>query len=170
MQSLLASGFVQAAPAVSSPHSLWHFGTLALWHFGTLAAFARPMPITKSLRENLVKNWTLLSMPTLFNGSLMGFGEKTARYLPFLMLGTSLIAVPWMALGPLGLPKLRALQSELATIHKDNDALSRDIGHLRVEVKALREDPASVERIARDQLGMIRQSEIVFQFAKSSNR
>jgi cell division protein FtsB len=92
--------------------------------------------------------------------------EKAARYLPFLMLGTSLIAVPWMALGPLGLPRLRSLQSELKTIRTENAQIGRDISHLRAEVKSLREDPASIERIARDQLGMVRKSEIVFQFAK----
>jgi cell division protein FtsB len=33
-------------------------------------------------------------------------------------------------------------------------------------VQELRDDPAAVERIARDQLGMVRRSEVVFQFAK----
>jgi cell division protein FtsB len=40
------------------------------------------------------------------------------------------------------------------------------VAHLRVEVDALRDDPAAVERIARDQLGMVRRSEVVFQFGK----
>jgi cell division protein FtsB len=89
-----------------------------------------------------------------------------ARALPLAMLAISAVSVPWMVLGPEGLPRLRSLRAELSTIRSDNATLARDIGHLRVEVKALREDPASIERIARDQLGMIRRSEVVFQFSK----
>ena len=37
---------------------------------------------------------------------------------------------------------------------------------LRIEVRRLRDDPAAVERIARDELGMVRKSEVVFQFAR----
>ena len=34
------------------------------------------------------------------------------------------------------------------------------------EVKQLRDDPAAIERIARDELGMVRRSEVVFQFGR----
>jgi cell division protein FtsB len=84
------------------------------------------------------------------------------------ILGISLIAVPVMILGPDGLPRTRALETELSGIRNDNAELRRDITHLRAEVRALREDPASIERIARDQLGMVRKSEVVFQFPKGN--
>jgi cell division protein FtsB len=90
----------------------------------------------------------------------------TARLIPLGMLALSAVSVPWMVLGPEGLTRRSSLRLELGTIHSDNSALLRDIGHLRAEVKALREDPASVERIARDQLGMVRRSEVVFQFSR----
>jgi cell division protein FtsB len=35
-----------------------------------------------------------------------------------------------------------------------------------LEVKDLRENPKAVERIAREQLGLVRKSELVFQFEK----
>lgn len=92
--------------------------------------------------------------------------QPAARLLPLGMLALSVVSVPWLALGPQGLPRLRSLRSELGTLRNDNAALTREIVHLRAEVKALREDPASVERIARDQLGMVRRSEVVFQFGK----
>jgi cell division protein FtsB len=92
------------------------------------------------------------------------------RLLPMFMLATSTIAVPLLALGPEGLPRTRALETELSTIQNDNASLRRDIAHLRSEVQSLREDPSSIERIARDQLGMVRKSEVVFQFPREANR
>jgi cell division protein FtsB len=80
------------------------------------------------------------------------------------MLMLALVAVPVLVLEPAGLPRLRALQKELDAVNAENDELRRDVVRLRVEVRDLRDDPAAVERIARDQLGMVRKSELVFQF------
>jgi cell division protein FtsB len=87
------------------------------------------------------------------------------RTLPIGMLTLALVAVPVLVLEPAGLPRLRALQKELDAVHAENDELRRDVVRLRVEVRDLRDDPAAVERIARDQLGMVRKSELVFQFS-----
>jgi cell division protein FtsB len=86
------------------------------------------------------------------------------RTLPIGMLTLALVAVPVLVLEPAGLPRLRALEKELDAVNAENDELRRDVVHLRVEVRDLRDDPAAVERIARDQLGMVRKSELVFQF------
>jgi cell division protein FtsB len=86
------------------------------------------------------------------------------RTLPIGMLTLALVAVPVLVLEPAGLPRLRALQKELDAVNTENDELRRDVVRLRVEVRSLRDDPAAVERIARDQLGMVRKSELVFQF------
>jgi cell division protein FtsB len=82
------------------------------------------------------------------------------------MLSLALVAVPVLVLEPAGLPRLRALQKELDSVNTENDELRRDVGRLRVEVRELRDDPAAIERIARDQLGMVRKSEVVFQFGR----
>jgi cell division protein FtsB len=82
------------------------------------------------------------------------------------MLALATVAVPVLVLQPEGLPRLRGLQRELDQVETENDELKRDVGRLRVEVKQLRDDPAAVERIARDELGMVRKSEVVFQFGK----
>jgi cell division protein FtsB len=86
------------------------------------------------------------------------------RTLPIGMLTLALVAVPVLVLEPAGLPRLRALEKELDAVNAENDELRRDVVRLRVEVRDLRDDPAAVERIARDQLGMVRKSELVFQF------
>ncbi|MBX3189831.1 MAG: septum formation initiator family protein [Labilithrix sp.] len=59
---------------------------------------------------------------------------------------------------------MRALEKELSGVQNENAELKRDVAKLRVEVKDLRENPKAVERIARDQLGLVRKSEVVFQF------
>jgi cell division protein FtsB len=82
------------------------------------------------------------------------------------MLSLALIAVPILVLEPEGLPRLRALQTELSSATAQNDDLRREIARLRAEVGTLRDDPAAVERIARAELGMVRKSEVVFQFGK----
>jgi cell division protein FtsB len=82
------------------------------------------------------------------------------------MLSLALIAVPVLVLEPEGLPRLRSLEKELDQVTAENDDLRREVERLRVEVRELRDDPAAVERIARGELGMVRRSEVVFQFAK----
>jgi cell division protein FtsB len=80
------------------------------------------------------------------------------------LLSLAIIAVPVLVFEPDGLPRLRALQRELSDVEDHNDELRRDVARLRVEVAELRDDPAAIERIARSELGMVRKSEIVFEF------
>jgi len=94
------------------------------------------------------------------------FPDLVQRTLPIAMLCLAVIAVPLLVLQPAGLPRLRGLEKELQDVNTENAELRRDVARLRVEVDELRDDPAAVERIARDQLGMVRRSEVVFQFGK----
>ncbi len=80
------------------------------------------------------------------------------------MLSLAVFTVPVLVLAPDGLPRLRSLHRELDEVNADNQELRRDVARLRAQVRRLREDPAAVERIARDELGMVRKSEVVFQF------
>lgn len=89
------------------------------------------------------------------------------RALPVAVLALALVSVPILIFQPQGLPRLRGLERELADVTAENQELKRDVGKLRGDVRELRDDPAAVERIARDQLGLVRKSEVVFQFGKS---
>jgi cell division protein FtsB len=80
------------------------------------------------------------------------------------ILAIALVGAPLLIFQPEGLPRMRALEKELGEVTAENAELKRDVGRLRVQVKELRDEPAAVERIARDQLGLVRKSEIVFQF------
>jgi cell division protein FtsB len=86
------------------------------------------------------------------------------RWLPVGVLVLAVIGAPVLILSPQGLPRLRGLEKELADVEEENASMRREIEELRGKVARLRDDPAAVERIARDDLGLLRQTEVVFQF------
>jgi cell division protein FtsB len=88
------------------------------------------------------------------------------RALPIAILALALVGAPVLIFEPQGLPRLRTLEKELGDVNAENAELRRDVGKLRAEVRDLRDDPRAVERIAREQLGLVRKSEVVFQFGK----
>jgi cell division protein FtsB len=105
-------------------------------------------------KRNYIKagrgSWTVRKKRTLIAASI----------LLSLYLLTSLI------LGEMGLVKYyrmkaqyNALTEEISTLKQDNARLVRD-------VRALRSDPACIERIARDKLGLARQGEIVYYYGE----
>ena len=86
-----------------------------------------------------------------------------------LRIGRIVLAVggaPSMMLAPEGLPRLRTVELELSSVERENAGMRREVEVLRARVRKLREDPATVERLARDELGLVRETEIVFQFSK----
>ena len=92
-------------------------------------------------------------------------GRSLAWMLPFGLLVLSIVSVPLAILDDAGLPRYRALRDEVAEIERVNERLRRDVRQLRAQVDGLRGDPATIERIARDELGMVRSDEILFQFS-----
>jgi cell division protein FtsB len=110
--------------------------------------------------------WCGKAEPAYFDDvSLASFLE---RALPLGILAVSAVSVPFMMLSPEGMPRMRSLERDLGGVSEENRNLEREIGSLRKEVQDLRDSPAAVERIARDQLGMVRKSEVVFQFPKAN--
>lgn len=99
------------------------------------------------------------------DGALVSkLARAVAWMLPFGLLVLSIVSVPLAILDEEGLPRYRALKDELAEVERVNGRLRRDVDDLRREVTALRTDPDAIERIARDELGMVREDEILFQF------
>jgi cell division protein FtsB len=86
------------------------------------------------------------------------------RVLPVAVLVVAVVGAPILIFSPQGLPRLRGLEKELADVDEENAELRRDIDALRGRVTRLRDDPGAVEQIARDNLGLVRQTEVVFQF------
>ena len=58
---------------------------------------------------------------------------------------------------------LSRVDREHQTLRRSNERLRGEIAALRAEVAALKRDPAEVARIAREDLGLIRPGEVVFE-------
>ncbi len=86
------------------------------------------------------------------------------RVLPLAVLAMAAISVPMLMLSATGLPRLKGLQEEKVRADDEVSRLSQDIWELRAEVARIKDDPAAVERAARDELGLVRRTEVVFQF------
>jgi cell division protein FtsB len=104
----------------------------------------------------MTKSWHL--------GDVRRIGAVVERVLPVAILVVAVVGAPVLIFSPQGLPRLRGLEKELADVDEENAEVRRDIDALHGRVSRLRDDPGAVERIARDNLGLVRQSEVVFQF------
>jgi cell division protein FtsB len=88
------------------------------------------------------------------------------RALPAVLLALSAVAVPVLIFSPAGLSRLRQLEAERDRVDREVAQMVHQIEQLRAEVARAKSDPAVVERIARDELGLVRQTEVVFQFGR----
>ena len=84
--------------------------------------------------------------------------------MPLAVLAIAAISVPMMMLSATGLPRLQGLREEKVRADDEVSRLSQQIWELRAEVARIKDDPAAVERAARDELGLVRRTEVVFQF------
>jgi cell division protein FtsB len=71
-----------------------------------------------------------------------------------------------MILSPHGLSRLERLKGERERSDEEISRIAQEIRELRAEVAEIRTSPAAVERVARDELGLVRQTEVVFQFTE----
>ena len=95
---------------------------------------------------------------------MIRIGVFVERTLPIGIVLVAVVCVPVLVWAPSGLPRLEALQEERGKVDKTVAQLSAEIRRLREEVTLVKDDPRYVESAARDELGLIRQTEIVFQF------
>jgi len=84
--------------------------------------------------------------------------------MPLAVLAMAAISVPMLMLSATGLPRLQGLREEKVRADDEVSRLSQQIWELRAEVARIKDDPAAVERAARDDLGLVRRTEVVFQF------
>jgi len=96
----------------------------------------------------------------------MSFGRALAWLVPFGFLVFTVMSVSLRILSDEGLPRYRKLHAQLEHVQHENAALTRDIARLEREVRSLARDPEAVERIARDELGLLREGELLFQFSE----
>jgi cell division protein FtsB len=83
---------------------------------------------------------------------------RRALLLVILLLGGAVLLVA----DPRGLRRTRRLQEDLGNLRSANGALEVENERLRRELSALADDPAALERAAREELGLVRPGEVVF--------
>jgi len=82
------------------------------------------------------------------------------RHLAFAV--AAIAALIWLAADPRGLRHTRTLQADLEQIEATNTRLEQKNAQLRRELELLADDPAALERAAREELGLVRPGEVVF--------
>lgn len=84
-----------------------------------------------------------------------------------LMLGALILALALAGLSAAdshGLRLDRKLRQEIRQREQDNQALTEENRRLRGEIEALDGNPRAVERAAREELGLVKDGEVVFTF------
>jgi cell division protein FtsB len=82
-------------------------------------------------------------------------------------VGAALLLLLFAGLGIYGwqgVVRLRAMRGQLETLERDNAALRQQAERLARVIDRLRNDPAYLERIAREERGMARPGETILKF------
>jgi len=64
--------------------------------------------------------------------------------------------------GPHGFLVMRRKQQEIQKVNAQLDKLNKENADLEQQIKDLKTDPRTIERIARDELGLVRNGEQIF--------
>ena len=89
--------------------------------------------------------------------------------LPVALIITAAILVPYKLLDARGVTRVDRLELELRQLNETNRSLIRDNDALRSKIRAFHSDPEYMEKVARDELGMVGPSEIIYQFPEVKN-
>lgn len=93
----------------------------------------------------------------------MKFGRWIFRLLLACTLAVGFGYLPYKAYGPQGVGKALRLMNDLDRLQRRNTELRRNNHVLRKRITKLKQDRAIIEQVARDELGMVRPEDIVFQ-------
>ncbi len=94
--------------------------------------------------------------------------QKARRMKAVLAVGI-LLALYLLAsfiLGEMGLVKYYRMKSQYHALNEEIAHLRQDNAKLTKDVRSLKSDPACIERIARDKLGLARPGEIVYYYGE----
>ena len=79
-----------------------------------------------------------------------------AVILGLLLLGLAVQGV----FGPTGQLEMNRLEEEIETLVREKEALESGNRQVMGEIESLKTDPATIEKIAREELGLVREGEI----------
>lgn len=110
------------------------------------------------------------------NGSVGGQLPLSARLSEFWRRNWSLLLVAALALlllqdifGTHGLIAMRRSQKEAKKVQKEISQLDEENRKLEEKVQGLKSDPAAIERIAREEMGLARPGEYIFKLPPRSS-
>lgn len=89
-----------------------------------------------------------------------------SRLAQIFLLSSSILLLIFTVIGKHGLLHLSQINNELEITEAKNRKIESDIASLRAEVRDLRSNPAALEQVAREELGMSKPGEIVYIFPK----
>ena len=84
------------------------------------------------------------------------------KALHILLIFVTLVLVADAVVGEKGLIESVRARRQYREVAASLDSLRRENGRLRDTVRRLRDDPAAIESLAREQLGLIRPGEVLF--------
>jgi cell division protein FtsL len=94
---------------------------------------------------------------------------RKKRVLLFILILLLLLGI-FTFFGEKGIFNLLRAQKEVARIKEKNTKLEEENQKLREEVKRLKTDRRYIEEIARKELGMVKEGEIIYQFDEKKNK
>jgi cell division protein FtsB len=81
------------------------------------------------------------------------------------VLAVGAVGTPWLLISTGGTARLGQLEREREEVELEISRLTKRVHELKARAQAVRSDPREVERVARDKLGLVRRTEVIFQFA-----
>ena len=88
------------------------------------------------------------------------------RGLPLALLCFGVLSTSWLLFSQGKFSQIEKLKSEHKAVELEISRLTSRIEFLKARAEALKNDPIAVERAARDQLGLVRQTEVVYHFSE----
>jgi cell division protein FtsB len=101
-------------------------------------------------------------VPSRRHGARFRVGrEALRRLLPAAVLALGALGAPTLLVGSGGISRLKTLEAERSKVEGEILRARTRIEELRATAQAVKRDPATLERVARDQLGLVRATEMV---------
>ena len=95
-----------------------------------------------------------------------GIGRWTFRLALAAALAVGAGYLPYRLYGPQGVARVHRLARDLRRLDDANQSLERENRALRLQIRSLKDDRSTIERVARDELGMVRPGDVVFQIQR----
>ena len=93
--------------------------------------------------------------------------SRTTRWKSLLIAAGVVLVLYFLVtrvLGEMGVVKYYRMKAQYSSLTKEIAKLKQDNVRLRKDVDSLKNDPAYLERVARDKLGLVRPGEIVYYY------